>query len=45
VAAAWPHIAALITAKDTEKNLLIAAIEAVAGIRPQEAEENPDRFD
>jgi hypothetical protein len=39
VDAAWPHIAALITAEDTEKNLLLAAIEAVAGIRPQEAEE------
>jgi hypothetical protein len=36
---AWAHIAALITAEDTEKNLLLAAIEAVAGIRPQEAEE------
>jgi HEAT repeat protein len=36
---AWPHIAALITAEDTEKNLLLAAIEAVTGIRPREAEE------
>jgi len=39
VDAAWPHIAALITAKDTEKYLLPAAIEAVASIRPQEAAE------
>lgn len=39
VDAAWPHIAGLITAKDTKKNLLLAAIEASAGIRPQEAEE------
>jgi HEAT repeat protein len=39
VDAAWPHIAALITAENTEKFLLLAAIEAVASIRPQEAEE------
>jgi HEAT repeat protein len=39
VAAAWPHIATLITTEDTEKYLLLAAIEAVAGIRPQEAAE------
>ena len=37
VDAAWSHIAALITSKDTEKYLLLAAIEAVASIRPQEA--------
>lgn len=37
--AAWPHIATLITTEDTEKYLLLAAIEAVAGIRPQEAAE------
>ena len=37
--AAWPHIATLITTEDTEKYLLLAAIEAVAGIRPQEASE------
>ncbi len=39
VDAAWPHIATLITTDDTEKYLLLAAIEAVAGIRPQEAAE------
>jgi HEAT repeat protein len=39
VDAAWSHIVALITAKDTDKYLLMAAIEAVAGIRPQEAAE------
>jgi hypothetical protein len=39
VDAAWSHIAALITAENTNKYLLLAAIEAVAGIRPQEAEE------
>ena len=37
--AAWPHIATLITKEDTEKYLLLAAIEAVASIRPQEAAE------
>lgn len=37
VDAAWSHIAALINSKDTEKYLLLAAIEAVASIRPQEA--------
>jgi len=39
VDAAWSHIAALITAEGTDKYLLLAAIEAVAGIRPQEAAE------
>jgi len=39
VDAAWSHIAALITAADTDKYLLLAAIEAVASIRPQEAAE------
>ncbi len=37
VDAAWPHIAALATAARTDKPLLLAAIDAVAGIRPQEA--------
>jgi hypothetical protein len=37
VDAAWSHIAPLITSKNTEKYLLLAAIKAVAGIRPQEA--------
>ena len=39
VDAAWSHIAALIYAEDTDKYLLLAAIEAVASIRPQEAAE------
>lgn len=37
--AAWPHIAALIAAKGTDKDLLLAAIEAAALIRPEEASE------
>jgi hypothetical protein len=37
VDAAWPHIAALATSARTDKPLLLAAIDAVAGIRPQEA--------
>jgi hypothetical protein len=37
VDAAWPHITALVTSKETEKLLLLAAIDAVASIRPQEA--------
>jgi hypothetical protein len=39
VDAAWPHIAALVTSKRTDKPLLLAAIAAVASIRPQEAPE------
>lgn len=39
VEAAWPHIAALIRTKGTTKPLLLAAIGAVASIRPQEAPE------
>jgi hypothetical protein len=35
--AAWPHIAALVTGDETEKPLLLAAIETVASIRPVEA--------
>jgi hypothetical protein len=35
--AAWPHIAALVTGDGTDKPLLLAAIEAVASIRPEEA--------
>ena len=34
---AWPHIAALVTSKRTDKPLLLAAIEAAASIRPGEA--------
>jgi len=37
--AAWPHIAGLITSEETDKHLLLAAIEAVAGTRPDEAPE------
>jgi HEAT repeat protein len=37
--AAWPHIAALVTSEDTDKPLRLAAIGAVASIRPQEAAE------
>jgi hypothetical protein len=39
VDAAWPHVAALVTSGDTDKSLLLAAIEAVASIRPHEATE------
>ena len=39
VDAAWPHITALITSEKTDKDLLLAAIDAVAMIRPQEASE------
>ena len=37
VAAAWPHIAALVTSHETEKTLRLAAIDAVASIHPNEA--------
>jgi hypothetical protein len=37
--AAWPQINALIRSNDTEKPLLLAAIESAASIRPQEAAE------
>lgn len=39
VEAAWPHVVALITSRQTDKPLLLAAIEAAAGISPQEAPE------
>ena len=39
VDAAWPHVVALIRAEGTAKPLLLAAIGAVAAIRPQEAAE------
>jgi hypothetical protein len=39
VEAAWPHVAALINSGGTPKPLLLAAIEAVPSIRPQEASE------
>lgn len=34
---AWSHVSALVTSKETDKALLLAAIEAVATIRPEEA--------
>jgi hypothetical protein len=37
VDAAWPHVAALVTSGETAKPLLLAAIDAAASIRPQEA--------
>ena len=37
VGGAWSHVAALCTSPDTDKSLLLAAIDAVAGIRPHEA--------
>ena len=39
VDAAWPYIATLVTSGETDKPLLLAAIDAVASIRPQEAPE------
>jgi len=36
--AAWPHVAALCASKETDKDLLISAIYALAEIRAQEAE-------
>jgi HEAT repeat protein len=35
--AAWPHVTALLASEDTGKPLLLAAIDAVASIRPEEA--------
>ncbi|TMA89114.1 MAG: hypothetical protein E6J77_07935 [Deltaproteobacteria bacterium] len=35
--AAWPQVAALVSSKKTDKPLLLAAIEAIASIRPHEA--------
>jgi hypothetical protein len=39
VAEAWPHISEILKSKKSDKDLLLAAIEAVAGIRPEEAAE------
>lgn len=39
VEAAWPHISALVTAEDVDKPLRLAAIDAVATIRPEDAAE------
>jgi hypothetical protein len=36
---AWPHVEALIASEETDKELLLAAIEAVAALRPAEARE------
>ena len=36
---AWERVAALVTSEDTEKPLLLAAIEAAVAIRPGEASE------
>jgi hypothetical protein len=35
--AAWPHVVALARSRQTEKPLLLAAIEAIASLRPDEA--------
>lgn len=35
--AAWPHVAAILTSTETDKPLLLEAIDAAASIRPQEA--------
>lgn len=37
--AAWRHVAAIVTSEEDDKPLLLAAIDAVAGIRPEEAPE------
>ena len=37
VSAAWSHVLSLVTAKDTNRRLLLAAIAAVGSIRPEEA--------
>ena len=39
VDAAWPHVEAIITSEKMDKSLLLAAIDAVASIRPHEAAE------
>jgi HEAT repeat protein len=39
VDAAWSHIADLVASDDTDKSLRLAAIEAMAGIRPRQAVE------
>jgi hypothetical protein len=42
VDAAWPHVVALVTSGKTDKPLFLAAIDAVAGIRPRQAAETLD---
>jgi hypothetical protein len=44
VKAAWPHVKRLLTSRSTAKALLIAAIEAAASIRPEQASEVLDPF-
>jgi hypothetical protein len=39
VKAAWPHIVGLLASESIDKPLLLAAIEALAAIRPDEAPE------
>ena len=39
VEAAWPHVASLVTAEDVDKPLRLAAMDAVASIRPEDAAE------
>ena len=35
--AAWPHVSGLVKMEQTDKSLLLEAIDAVAAIRPEEA--------
>jgi HEAT repeat protein len=39
VGAAWPHVAALVSAEKVDKPLRLAAIDAVTSIRPEDAAE------
>lgn len=39
IAAAWPHIVTLVSSPETDKPLLLAAIQAAGEIRPEEAGE------
>ena len=39
VDAAWPHVVSLVSSAQTEKSLLLAAIDAIGNIRPAEASE------
>lgn len=42
--AAWPHVAAILEADHPDKDLLLAAIDAAATIRPEEAVDTLERF-
>jgi hypothetical protein len=44
IGAAWSHVVRLVSAQSIEKRLLLAAISAVGGIRPQEAPEVLDHL-